>query len=291
MLALAGAASALWFGLEDWAGTATIAAIIERLLFVLMLVEILHTVRASMRSGGLSAEPFLIVGLIACIRRVLVSTLESTEATRAAASMAAAADAEAAFRASMIELGVLGFLILVMVVSIYLLRRARPHARIDLTCRAHGRAEQGGEFRLVLVAGHQPSQQRVAPGRRMEVQFRARRHERQQPQQARLVETGRSRASPNTLSVGVIPAARTRRRSSPAPGMQRPCAGADRLAQSPKHCGRLTRHAHAGQPVPRAVPQQQRADIRMQVHVLVRVGMRQRQAGRGEGFELGRHLA
>ncbi len=130
-LALGGAVVALWSGLNDWSGSNTIGAVIERLLFVLMLVEILHTVRASIRSGGLSAEPFLIVGLIACIRRVLVSTLESTEATRAAASSANASDSELAFRASMIELGVLGFLILVMVVSIYMLRRAKATAEPD----------------------------------------------------------------------------------------------------------------------------------------------------------------
>lgn len=125
-LALVGAAITLWAGVQDWGGIATIAAIIERLLFVLMLVEILHTVRASMRSGGLSAEPFLVVGLIACIRRVLVSTLESTETTKAATN--GAGHDEAAFRSSMLELVVLGLLILVMVVSIYMLRRARPPA-------------------------------------------------------------------------------------------------------------------------------------------------------------------
>jgi len=41
----------------------------EQLLIVLMLVEILHTVRISIRSHKLMiVEPFLIVGLIASIR-------------------------------------------------------------------------------------------------------------------------------------------------------------------------------------------------------------------------------
>jgi uncharacterized membrane protein (DUF373 family) len=124
LIALTAAAATLWLNLDDWYDGEMIGLLIERLLFVLMLVEILHTVRASMRSGGLSAEPFLIVGLIACIRRVLVSTLESSEATHGAAPD----DATAAFRASLVELGVLGFLILVMVLSIYLLRRAKGPA-------------------------------------------------------------------------------------------------------------------------------------------------------------------
>jgi hypothetical protein len=86
------------------------------------LLSIMHTVRASMRSGSLTAEPFLVVGLIASIRRVLVITLESSDATQ----VPTAAPEEGVFNHSMIELGVLGMLILVMVVSIFLLRRCRP---------------------------------------------------------------------------------------------------------------------------------------------------------------------
>ena len=47
-----------------------------------MLVEILHTVRISIRSHVLVTEPFLIVGLIASIRRVLVITLEAATLTK-----------------------------------------------------------------------------------------------------------------------------------------------------------------------------------------------------------------
>jgi uncharacterized membrane protein (DUF373 family) len=120
LLALLDAAAALWSGLVHWPEDQHIGTLIDRLLFVLMLAEILHTVRASMRSGGLSAEPFLIVGLIACIRRILVSTLQSA----AAAQSGAPAQSGAAFMGSMVELGVLGVLVLVLVVAIYLLRRA-----------------------------------------------------------------------------------------------------------------------------------------------------------------------
>ena len=103
-------------------GTETIFAIIDRLLVVLMLVEILHTVRVSFRSGALVPEPFLIVGLIASIRRVLVITLESSEAFHGTGM---APEAALAFRWAMIELGVLAGLILVMVGAIFMLRRTR----------------------------------------------------------------------------------------------------------------------------------------------------------------------
>ena len=96
---------------------------IDRLLFVLMVVEILHTVRVSFRSGTLVCEPFLIVGLIASIRRVLVITLESSQANEPGRWTT---DSQALLRATMLELLVLAVLILVMVISIYLLRRSRP---------------------------------------------------------------------------------------------------------------------------------------------------------------------
>ncbi len=128
LLALAGSAVTLWSGLGDWTGTNSIFVVIDRLLVVLMLVEILHTVHVSMRSGALTCEPFLVVGLIASIRRVLVITLESSQATQHGAM---SDGAQKVFETSMIELGVLAVLILVMVTSIFLLRRAREESDAD----------------------------------------------------------------------------------------------------------------------------------------------------------------
>lgn len=119
VVALAGSADALVRGLADWYSTDMVFSIIDRLLVVLMLVEILHTVLVSVRSGTLVPEPFLIVGLIASIRRILVITLETAQHGGVANGY------DETFRASMIELGVLGVLILVMVTSIFMLRHAR----------------------------------------------------------------------------------------------------------------------------------------------------------------------
>ena len=122
IVVIVGAAVTLWTGLGDWTETNTVFVVIDRLLVVLMLVEILHTVLVSVRSGALTCEPFLIVGLIASIRRILVITLETSQSTQQNMS----SDAERTFHTSMIELGVLAMLILVMVASIYLLRRVEP---------------------------------------------------------------------------------------------------------------------------------------------------------------------
>lgn len=119
VLALATAVEDLLETVRHWDNGGGLLQVMDQLLFVLMLAEILHTVRVSLRSGTLTCEPFLTVGLIACIRRVLVITLKSAQQAQGDAATAAA------FRDSMIELGVLAGLILVMVASIAMLRRSR----------------------------------------------------------------------------------------------------------------------------------------------------------------------
>jgi hypothetical protein len=94
--------------------------VLNELLIVLMLAEILHTVRISIRSHVLVTEPFLVVGLIASIRRILVISLEMAALGK---ELTWTGDNARVFRASMIELGLLGLLVLVLVFSITLLRR------------------------------------------------------------------------------------------------------------------------------------------------------------------------
>jgi uncharacterized membrane protein (DUF373 family) len=119
LLGMGSAALALWSAVLTSGETRSLILAVDRLLFVLMIVEILHTVRVSFRSGKLVCEPFLVVGLIASIRRVLVITLESAEVHQPGSWTPAW---QAQFASSMLELGVLGGLILVMVTSIGLLR-------------------------------------------------------------------------------------------------------------------------------------------------------------------------
>src|SRR5207244_6632088 len=78
LVTIASAGKMLWDGLSRWSLAAQTLRVLNELLIVLMLVEILHTVRISIRSHKLMiVEPFLIVGLIASIRRMLVITLEA----------------------------------------------------------------------------------------------------------------------------------------------------------------------------------------------------------------------
>ena len=98
---------------------AAIVGLLDRLLLVLMVIELLYTVQVSFREHALVPEPFLIVGLVAATRRILVITAELTGLQD---------KPESAFRYAMIELGLLTVMVLVLVVSLMMLRRRSPAA-------------------------------------------------------------------------------------------------------------------------------------------------------------------
>ena len=101
---------------------ATTIDLLDRLLLILMIVELLYTVQVSFREHALIPEPFLIVGLIAATRRILVLTAEfGTDIKKG----------ETIFRDAMLELGLLTVLVVAMVVSLVLLRKKHPDAVAD----------------------------------------------------------------------------------------------------------------------------------------------------------------
>jgi uncharacterized membrane protein (DUF373 family) len=122
LAAMASACKLLFDSLVHWTVATQTLRVLNELLIVLMLAEILHTVRISIRSHVLVTEPFLVVGLIASIRRILVISLEMATIGREAWT----GDSAVVFRNSMIELGLLSLLVLVLVFSITLLRRYPP---------------------------------------------------------------------------------------------------------------------------------------------------------------------
>jgi uncharacterized membrane protein (DUF373 family) len=91
-----------------------IVPLLDQLLLILLVIELLYTVQVSFREHVLKAEPFLLVGLIAAIRRVLVLTAQFAELKD---------EVDLVFRHLIIELGVLTFLIVALVVSLVLLRK------------------------------------------------------------------------------------------------------------------------------------------------------------------------
>src|SRR5882762_331014 len=73
---LASSALAFWQHLLAGSLSANIVQLLDRLLLILLLIEVMYTVQVSFREHSLAPEPFLIVGLIAVIRRLLVLMAE-----------------------------------------------------------------------------------------------------------------------------------------------------------------------------------------------------------------------
>jgi len=94
--------------------TAQIVTVLDQVLLTLLIIELLYTVQVSFRAHGLLAEPFLVVALIAAIRRILVLTAKFAELPDTA---------ETVFRHAFIELGVLTVMIVVLVGSLIVLQR------------------------------------------------------------------------------------------------------------------------------------------------------------------------
>lgn len=99
-----------------------IVPLLDRILLILLFVELLYTIQVSFREHTIVPEPFLLVGLIAGIRRVLVLTAEFAEI---------ADKDEEVFRHFIVELGALTVLIVTLVFSLYLLRRRGTQAAAE----------------------------------------------------------------------------------------------------------------------------------------------------------------
>jgi len=89
--------------------------ILDAMLLVLLIVEIMHTIRVSIMEHRLLAEPFLVVALIAGVRRVLILLVEAAEFLP---------DQPERFERVLQELGVLIVFFVVIVGSLVVLRRA-----------------------------------------------------------------------------------------------------------------------------------------------------------------------
>ena len=101
---------------------AHVVGLLDQVLLVFMIVEILYTVQVSFREHALVPEPFLVVGLIAGIRRVLVLTAEFGDLLD---------KGDGVFRNAMLELGLLTLMILALVAALVLVRRRAPGAAAE----------------------------------------------------------------------------------------------------------------------------------------------------------------
>jgi uncharacterized membrane protein (DUF373 family) len=111
-----GTAKELVEGILDGDGTIGMGLrLLDRVLLLLIVAELLHTLSLVLYEGAISAEPFLLVGLIAVVRRVVVVTAQIEQAPGPPPN------------GQLLELGVLAGLALAFGAAIYLLRRDTGH--------------------------------------------------------------------------------------------------------------------------------------------------------------------
>ncbi|HEX2236089.1 MAG TPA: phosphate-starvation-inducible PsiE family protein [Actinomycetota bacterium] len=97
-------------------GPLTVVALdlLDNLLLVFIITEVIHTIRAVIDEKVLLAEPFLIVGIVAAIRRLLVVSAEAKNLL---------GKQPATFADAMLEIGVLTLTALLLTGAVFLLRR------------------------------------------------------------------------------------------------------------------------------------------------------------------------
>ncbi len=87
---------------------------LDGLLLVFILLELLAAVRATMVEHRLVAEPFLVAGIIASIKEIIVLSLEAADFVGKEGD---------GFRHAMTGIGVLGGIVLLLAVATFLVRR------------------------------------------------------------------------------------------------------------------------------------------------------------------------
>lgn len=163
---VAGALVLLWVQiyaftkLADEGSETVLVEILDGLLLVFIFVELLFAVRATLRSHEIVAEPFLIVGIIVCIKEIVVLSVQSAKLLSDGPEFARA----------ITEVGILGGLVLLLSIAMYVLRLRREEAADDVAEEAADAADDADEAeRSLEQAGREREQAgktRAAAGKR-----------------------------------------------------------------------------------------------------------------------------
>ena len=105
-----------------------VIAFVEDLLLVLIILEVLGTVRSYLERGSTSLRPFLYIGIISATRRILAIGAETTIGHGAT---------ETQFRHLMIDLGINGLVVLALALALYLFDRHRGADDAESTSVSH----------------------------------------------------------------------------------------------------------------------------------------------------------
>ncbi len=119
VILVAGAAALLvaqvktMFSLLDAPTSKVMLELLDGVLLIFIFVELLYAVRTSLRSHEIAVEPFLIVGILACIKEIVVQSVEAAKLVGQGPE----------FARTIVQTGVLGALVLVLAVAAWVLRQ------------------------------------------------------------------------------------------------------------------------------------------------------------------------
>ena len=88
-------------------------ALLDRILLLLIIAELAYTLRFVLRTHRIAVEPFLFIGLIAVVRRILIVTAQFERLPSGGRILTN----------FLLELGLLGFLALALAIAVRLIRR------------------------------------------------------------------------------------------------------------------------------------------------------------------------
>jgi uncharacterized membrane protein (DUF373 family) len=100
-------------GIFDELSSAAVVEVLDTLLLVFILVELLSAVRRTLAERTLVAEPFLVVGIIASIKEIVVLSVKAADDIGSGAQ----------FRDQLWQIGVLGGVVALLGATAWLLRR------------------------------------------------------------------------------------------------------------------------------------------------------------------------
>ncbi|HZC30433.1 MAG TPA: phosphate-starvation-inducible PsiE family protein [Gaiellaceae bacterium] len=130
VLVLVGTVHELAHAISTSAGAVTTAVtVLDRILLTLIIAELVYTLRFVLRTHQIVVEPFLFIGLIAVVRRILIVTAQFERppvSGRALTNL-------------LLELGLLGFLVLALAVALALVRRHSDPRQFDQTATSPSR--------------------------------------------------------------------------------------------------------------------------------------------------------
>lgn len=93
----------------------TMLQVLDGLLLIFIFVELLYAVRSCLSSHEIVAEPFLIVGILAGIKEIVVLSVEAAKLLEKGPE----------FTRAIVEIGVLGGVVLALSVAAFVLRERR----------------------------------------------------------------------------------------------------------------------------------------------------------------------